>query len=1024
MATFVSPEGVCVDASNNVYTAEYSGYRIRKTTPTGMTSLVAGTGVASALNGALTSATFNSPSGCVFDSAGNMYVADHTNSLVRKITFSTGLVSTFAGTTGVAGSDNGFGTYAKFNNLYGFCIDSSDNMYVPDTMSHIIRKITSGAIVTKIAGSGGQSAVDGAATSATFNQPGGCAVDNVNSRLYIADTYNHKIRAITLTGTMTVTTHAGTGSATYADGAATSASFHFPIGAAVNSRQEIIIGDAYNRRVRLISGRFVSSLGGTGTPSAVDGFSTAASFGQARQVDVDSNDNIYVADYNGNSVRKIITCSGGATFDKTLLSCVCGAGLQLNPNNTCSSCPDGYYQSLAGTSSCTQCAAGTETAANRQSCTTCAAGKYRDLTMSSCQTCAAGSEVLLNQTGCSTCTYGRIRSAAMSSCSDCSIGFEAAANKSVCVACVSGYYRPSLDYLKCAPCPPLATCSSSVIIGCQSGYKISAGGNSCEQCPIGTQSSGDYLSCVSCTLGSNYRSSLTQSSCQTCPTNAVCGSVSSFTCNAGYEPTADGTGCQICGEGYSKSATGNIACTQCAIGTESAANKQSCTSCSSGKYRPSTLVNKCIPCPQNGVCTAAALTCNAGYKLNSNGDGCDQCPIGQQSDGGFTSCVSCTSGTNYRSSLTQSTCQACPSNAACTPTGFTCNAGFELSADGSGCQACQEGYSKAASGNAACTQCTLGTESAADRQSCVTCGAGKYRLSQNFNKCIPCPQNGQCSASSLTRCSNGYKKNVADDGCEQCPLGQDSTDGVNCQGCSIGYFKPSQSFDMCVACPNGASNCGGALINCQNGYYFDSSLQCKRNDTYFDLQATAPAAGAVTVTAYLTLTQTTTSTSSVTTTSTTSIFYTATAIQTQSATLAANTVSLSANVVTLPIQTFSVTQLSTQVVTASHAVATVVVMNTVFLTASTTADSVTTTLEVANQGASNSSWTEVGISPVLLGFLMFFSGVAVVAIAALLFMKRNASMKVRPQDAEFLMTTTKSTDTSAAQTFVTQSFTQ
>ena len=96
-----------------------------------------------------------------------------------------------------------------------------------------------------------------------------------------------------------------------------------------------------------------------------------------------------------------------------------------------------------------------------------------------------------------------------------------------------------------------------------------------------------------------------------------------------------------------------------------------------------------------------------------------------------------------------------------------------------------------------------------------------------------------CSATAITRCPNGYKKNAAGDGCVQCPIGQDSSDGLNCLGCGAGFFKPDLSYVMCVKCPDGSPSCGGSSVSCQTGYYYDSNVQCKRNDTYFALVQTA-----------------------------------------------------------------------------------------------------------------------------------------------------------------------------------------
>ena len=337
---------------------------------------------------------------------------------------------------------------------------------------------------------------------------------------------------------------------------------------------------------------------------------------------VTSGGDLFVAEIGDRRIRKVSFCGANQSWNNVTNTCVCNAGYgfqgdgtcaQCQPgyysvsNSTCISCASGYYSNVLGSSSCLACPAGKDSNAAKTDCITCDSGKYRTSSMLICDLCPAGMEVFSNQTGCSTCTYGRIRSLAMANCADCPAGYEAAANKSSCVMCSSGYYKPSTDYPKCIPCPSLGSCSVTAIVACQSGYKINAAMDGCDQCPVGTQSSGNSLSCVNCVSGTTYRNTTTQSSCQSCPSNSAC-ITSGFTCNAGYEINGVSTGCQVCQDGFSKPSSGNAACAACGTGTESAADKLSCIACSAGFYRPSTLFNKCIPCPQNGICTASTLT--------------------------------------------------------------------------------------------------------------------------------------------------------------------------------------------------------------------------------------------------------------------------------------------------------------------------------------------------------------------------------------------------------------------------------
>ena len=409
------------------------------------------------------------------------------------------------------------------------------------------------------------------------------------------------------------------------------------------------------------------------------------------------------------------------------------------------------------------------------------------------------------------------------------------------------------------------------------------------------------------------------------------------------------------------------------------------------------------------------MTCNGGYKLNTASDGCDPCPLGQQSNAGFTDCVACTSGTNYRSSLTQTTCISCPSNAACATNGFTCNAGYEPTGDGLGCSLCFDGYSKSIAGNTACSQCPIGTESAANRQTCTNCAAGYYRSSLANAKCIACPTGATCSTYAISRCQNGSKINLNADGCEQCPIGQDSGTGVTCVGCNAGFFKPDLSYQMCAKCPDGSPSCGGSLVSCQVGYYFDSNVQCKRNDTYFAMMQTGTVA-ASTVTAFVTVTQTSTSTT--TSTSITSLYLTATAFHTQMQ-YSTQTKTVTSNPAA-PIQTMTVTSQVGQQGTAVSTIYASVIVSTVTAPMATQSyvETVTVVSTVVSQqqqpAQSGNSVTldnlgTLPISPLIFGIITFSSGVFVMLVLALVCCRKSRSVKGRDEESDTIGTTTMNT---------------
>ncbi|MCH8905119.1 MAG: hypothetical protein IIA45_14530 [Bacteroidetes bacterium] len=196
------PTAVCSDTTGNIYISDKGNQRIRKVDGvSGIISTIAGTGTASFTGdgGPSTSATISQPHGMQTDIAGNLYFADRTNHRIRRIDFVTGIITTVAGngTIGFSG-DGGAATSAGLNYPIGLCLDDSGNIYIADQINHRIRKVTkSTGIITTIAGNGnpGFSGDGGAATSAELNQPYDVATDNAG-HLFIADANNQRIREI------------------------------------------------------------------------------------------------------------------------------------------------------------------------------------------------------------------------------------------------------------------------------------------------------------------------------------------------------------------------------------------------------------------------------------------------------------------------------------------------------------------------------------------------------------------------------------------------------------------------------------------------------------------------------------------------------------------------------------------------------------------------------------------------------------------------------------------------------------
>jgi len=267
---------------------------------------------AGSADGAGTAARFNAPLGIAADSAGNIYVADTLNHTIRKID-STGGVVTLAGTAGSLGMVNNSGANARFNLPSGVTADSAGNVYVADTTNHSIRKIDSAGAVTTLAGTTAPGNTNGGGSIARFNFPSGIAIDSAGI-LYVVDTNNHTIRKIVIsnTGVVTVSTLAGAAlSAGSANGdGLTIARFNSPNSITIDSLGNLYVADTSNHTIRKIvisSGvATVSTLAGTAlSTGSADGLSTAARFNTPLGITTDSAGNVYVADTNNHTVRKI-----------------------------------------------------------------------------------------------------------------------------------------------------------------------------------------------------------------------------------------------------------------------------------------------------------------------------------------------------------------------------------------------------------------------------------------------------------------------------------------------------------------------------------------------------------------------------------------------------------------------------------------------------------------------------------------------------------------------------------------------
>lgn len=263
-ARFFGPEGLTVDAQGNIFVADTLNNRIRRISPDGMVTTIAGSGPGTVygFDGALVDgpageARFNDPSDVAVDAAGILYVTDRLNHVIRMIT-PDGRVSTFAG-SGQPGGTDGVGRAASLELPNRIAIDREGNLYITEgrfldfgeqMYGFRVRMIAPDAQVTTLAGTGEPGNLDGPALSAQFDVPIGIAIDD-EGNVYVVDSGAHRIRRISRDSV--VSTVAGSGVAGYADGLASEAEFWYPTDIAVGPAGRLFVADWKNHRIRIIS---------------------------------------------------------------------------------------------------------------------------------------------------------------------------------------------------------------------------------------------------------------------------------------------------------------------------------------------------------------------------------------------------------------------------------------------------------------------------------------------------------------------------------------------------------------------------------------------------------------------------------------------------------------------------------------------------------------------------------------------------------------------------------------------------
>jgi uncharacterized protein (TIGR03437 family) len=311
------PAGVGVDASGNIYIADLGNNRIRRISPAGMINTIAGNGIQSGDNGPALAAQLALPSAVALDPFGNLFIADSGDLRVRKVS-PAGTITTVAGNgvSPVPGAATGDGSPAVAVSLgaEGVALDAAGNFYLSDGAS--VRKVSASGIITTLTGGiySGYSGDGGPASSATLYDPAGLAVDAAGN-VYIADVGNNRIRKVSPAGM--ITTVAGNGTRGYSGdgGPATAAELNWPYAVAVDALGNLYIADSYNNRIREVSTNgIITTVAGDGNyeygpiPGNIE--ATAVQVNQPSGVAVSATGDLFISDTGNNRVLKVPSGSG------------------------------------------------------------------------------------------------------------------------------------------------------------------------------------------------------------------------------------------------------------------------------------------------------------------------------------------------------------------------------------------------------------------------------------------------------------------------------------------------------------------------------------------------------------------------------------------------------------------------------------------------------------------------------------------------------------------------------------------
>ena len=449
-------------------------------------SSLAGSGSAGWVDGQGAAAKLNVPHGVSIDpSTLTLCVAEFNGHRVRRITLA-GLVTTLAG-SGVSGFADGLGAAAKFSSPHGASVDSLGAVYVADTVNSRIRVVSPSGLVSTLAGSALGGSNNGVGTTAQFSGPTGIALASDGSTAYIAEQSGCRIRAIDLS-TGLVSTLAGSGTCSSADGSGTDAQLEWPSSVVWHPDGMLYMGSDVTRVIRVeIASAFVSTLAGNGTVGGANGVGTLATFSRPRGVALDASGRVlYVSEDDGNRIREVNLATG---LVKTIAGSVGGASGYANGFGTAALLNSPFFLAVSP-AGVIFAADYTNHRIRQLTCVPCPASYF--CSSGAPLNCPAGHFCPSFSVDATPCPAGTASAAAGAAsdatCVQCSPGTFAGAGAANCTLCAPGSHAPAPGTTACEPCPgghycPLGT-GSTAHLACGTGNYCPDGSAAPRPCPL------------------------------------------------------------------------------------------------------------------------------------------------------------------------------------------------------------------------------------------------------------------------------------------------------------------------------------------------------------------------------------------------------------------------------------------------------------------------------------------------------------------------------------------------------------